>query len=108
MNRARKFLASVTLSLLMMLIFCVPAFAGTWTEHDDHTWTYLNDDGESVTGWINDNGKTYYLDKEGCKKTGWLKSKGCWYYFNENGEMASTTWIDKYYVNSDGKWKGTR
>ena len=88
MNRARKFLTSVTLSLLMMLIFCVPVFAGTWTEHDDHTWTYLNDDGESVTGWINDNGKTYYLDKEGCKKTGWLKSKGCWYYFNENGEMA--------------------
>ena len=108
MNRARKFLTSVTLSLLMMLIFCVPVFAGTWTEHDDHTWTYLNDDGESVTGWINDNGKTYYLDKEGCKKTGWLKSKGCWYYFNENGEMASNTWIDNYYVNSDGKWKGTR
>ena len=49
-----------------------------------------------------------YLDKEGCKKTGWLKSKGCWYYFNENGEMASNTWIDNYYVNSDGKWKGTR
>ena len=79
MNRARKFLTSVTLSLLMMLIFCVPVFAGTWTEHDDHTWTYLNDDGESVTGWIND-----------------------------NGEMASNTWIDNYYVNSDGKWKGTR
>ena len=108
MNRARKFLTSVTLSLLMMLIFCIPVFAGTWTEHDDHTWTYLNDDGESVTGWINDNSKTYYLDKDGCKKTGWLKSKGCWYYFNENGEMASNTWIDNYYVNSDGKWKGTR
>ena len=48
MNRARKFLTSVTLSLLMMLIFCVPVFAGTWTEHDDHTWTYLNDDGEVI------------------------------------------------------------
>ena len=22
--------------------------------------------------------------------------------------MASNTWIDNYYVNSDGKWKGTR
>lgn len=50
MNRARKFLTSVTLSLLMMLIFCVPVFAGTWTEHDDHTWTYLNDDGEASPG----------------------------------------------------------
>ena len=39
----------VALSSLLMLLSAFPAFAGTWTEHDDGTWTYLNDDGESCS-----------------------------------------------------------
>ena len=96
------------LSFLLMLLSASPAYAGTWTKHDDDTWTYLNDDGESLTGWITDGDNQYYLDKDGHKTTGWFKSKGCWYYFDEDGIMASDTWIDNYYVNSEGKWKGTR
>ena len=106
MNRKR--ITAIALSFLMMLLSTMPAFAGTWTQHKDKTWTYVNDDGENVTGWIEDNGNTYYLDKEGNRKTGWFKTKGSWYYFNEDGVMASDTWIDNYYVNSEGKWKGTR
>lgn len=106
MNHKR--LTVVALSSLMMLLSIFPASAGTWTEHDDGTWTYLNDDEESVVGWIEDGGHVYHLDKDGFKTTGWFKSKGAWYYFDEDGIMASDTWIDNYYVNSDGKWKGTR
>ena len=104
----QKRITTIVLSFLMMLFSSFSVCAGTWTEHTDNTWTYVNDDGESVTGWIEDNGSHYYLDKDGYKKTGWFKSKGCWYYFDEEGVMASDTWIDNYYVNSDGKWKGTR
>ena len=106
MNHKR--LTVVALSSLMMLLSIFPVFAGTWTEHDDGTWTYLNDDGESVVGWIEDDDHVYHLDKDGLKTTGWFKSKGAWYYFDEDGVMASDTWIDNYYVNPDGKWKGTR
>ena len=108
MYMRRKGVIAVILSFLMMLISSFPLFAGTWTEHEDHTWTYLNDEGESVTGWIYDNNNRYYLVKDGYKKTGWLKTKGSWYYFDQDGVMAADTWIDNYYVNSDGKWKGTR
>ena len=104
----QKRIASVTLSFLIMLLSSLPSYAGTWTEHEDHTWTYVNDDGESITGWIDDNNNRYYLDKDGNKKTGWFKTKGSWYYFDKDGVMAKDTWIDNYYVNSDVKWKGTR
>ena len=104
----QKRIASVTRSFLIMLLSSLPSYAGTWTEHEDHTWTYVNDDGESITGWIDDNNNRYYLDKDGNKKTGWFKTKGSWYYFDKDGVMAKDTWIDNYYVNSDGKWKGTR
>lgn len=103
-----KKIAILALSFYLMLLSAVPAYAGTWTKHEDDTWTYVNDDGESITGWIEDDGKQYYLDKEGHKKTGWFKSKGSWYYFDADGVMAVDTWIDNYYVNSEGKWKGTK
>ncbi len=106
MNKKR--IIAMVLSFLMMILASMPAYAGTWTENEDQTWTYVNDEGENVTGWIEDGEKTYYLDKEGHKVTGWFKNKGCWYYFDEEGVMAAETWIDNYYVNSDGKWKGTR
>ena len=100
--------AVMVFSFLLMLLCAAPVYGGTWTQHEDDTWTYTDDDGESVTGWIEDDGKTYYLDTEGNLKTGWVKSKGSWYYFDEDGVMAADTWVDNYYVNSEGKWKGTR
>lgn len=104
----KRILSMIALSFLLMLSSALPVYAGTWTKHDDDTWTYLNSEGESLTGWITDGDNQYYLDKDGHKATGWFKSKGCWYYFDEDGIMASDTWIDNYYVNSEGKWKGTR
>ena len=80
--------AVMVFSFLLMLLCAAPVYGGTWTQHEDDTWTYTDDDGESVTGWIEDDGKTYYFD--------------------EDGVMAADTWVDNYYVNSEGKWKGTR
>ena len=108
MYMKRKEVTAIVLSFLLIVLFSLPVYAGTWTEHEDHTWTYINDDGESVTGWIDDNNNRYYLDKDGNKKIGWFKTKGSWYYFDKDGVLATNTWIDNYYVNSDGKWKGTR
>lgn len=99
---------AAALSSLLMLLSAFPAYAGTWTAHEDGTWTYLNEDGERMIGWIADGDDVYHLDKDGFKTTGWFKSKGAWYYFDEDGVMASDAWVDNYYVNSDGKWKGTR
>ena len=104
----KRHILTLALSFTLMLLSAVPAFAGTWEAQADDTWVYINDDGESVTGWIEDGEHIYYLKEDGTKKTGWYKSKGSWYYFNEDGTLTCDTWIDNYYVNSKGKWVKTR
>lgn len=104
----KKHIFTLALSFTLMLLSAVPTLAGTWVEGEEDTWTYLNDDGESITGWIEDGDDTYYLDTEGNRKTGWFKSKGSWYYFDEDGTLTSDTWVDNYYVNDEGKWVKTK
>ena len=104
----KKHIITLALSFTLMLLSTVPAFAGTWTAGSDNTWTYLDENGESVTGWIDDDGDQYYLDEDGCRRTGWYKTKGNWYYFDEDGVLALDTWIDNYYVDSEGKWSKTK
>lgn len=106
MNKKR--ILTLALSFTFMLLSTVPVFAGTWTAQADDTWIYQNDDGISVTGWIDDDGDKYFLDEDGVKKTGWYKTKGCWYYFDEDGILESETWVDNYYVNAEGKWIKTK
>lgn len=104
----KKHIFTLALSFTFMLLSAVPTLAGTWEAQADDTWIYYNDDGESVTGWIDDDEDKYYLDDEGNKKTGWFKSSGSWYYFDEDGILASDTWVDNYYVNAEGKWVKTK
>ncbi len=106
MKRIR--ICAAAISFLMLLSTSMPVYAGTWTQHEDKTWIYVDNNGESLTGWIEDGEKTYYLDEGGVRKTGWFKLKGCWYYFDEKGVLAKDQWIDNYYVNSEGKMKGIR
>lgn len=108
MKKHRKHIVSLALSFTLMLLSAVPAFAGTWIAGDDNTWTYLDNNGESISGWIDDEGDKYYLSEDGTRKTGWYKTKGSWYYFDEEGVLAIDQWIDNYYVDSDGKWIKTR
>ena len=84
----RKHIATLALSFTLMLLSAVPVFAGTWVAGDDSTWTYLDENGESITGWIDDDGDRYYLNEDGTRKTGWYKTKGSWYYFEEDGVLC--------------------
>lgn len=49
----------------------------------------------------------YYLSGSGAAFTGWQKIGNTWYYFYDDCRMAANTWINNYYVNSDGAWSDT-
>lgn len=34
----------------------------------------------------------------------WQKINGYWYYFDASGYMASSEWVDGYWLSSDGAW----
>lgn len=79
-----------------------------WMQDKDENWYHLNTDGEMQKGWFNDtNGKWYYLKESGVMEKDWVKDiNGKWYYLKDNGEMA-TGWIQDndgkwYYLNQDG------
>ena len=61
-------------------------------------------EGEPATGWQQVDGKWYLGDENGQVKTGWQQQNGKWYYLNTDGSMASNTYINGYYVGSDGAW----
>ena len=75
--------------------------AGQWKMEEKH-WTFLDEKGNKLTGWIVSNGEWYYLDENGKMKTGWLLDNGKWYFLST--EMAEKTgraltgwqWIDGY------------
>ena len=76
---------------------------------DTTKWYYFDDQGYMEEGWIFKNQKWYYLSTEsdstqGMMCTGWQLIKGKWYYLNEDGDLATNTWVDNYYVNSEGVW----
>lgn len=94
-------------------------------------WYYLNPDGAMATGWINLNYKWYWAEPNGeIVLNNWKYINNNWYYFNSSGEavkgwnwindamyyfypnetgghpecsMAHDTYIDGYYINSQGK-----
>ncbi len=90
----------------------------------DGIWYYFNSDGYMASGeyyngyWFNDDGswaEEYYLswkvnstgwwveDISGWWPSGsWLKINGCWYYFNSSGYMETDTYVDGYWLGSDG------
>ena len=63
-------------------------------------------DGYIRYGWYWDGTNWYYLGgkSDGAMKTGWQVVNGNWYYMYKDGRMAANTWIDNYYVNSNGAW----
>ena len=75
--------------------------AGQWKMEEKH-WTFLNEQGNKLTGWIVSNEEWYYLGENGNMKTGWLLDSGKWYFLST--EMSAKTgraltgwqWIDGY------------
>lgn len=75
--------------------------AGQWKMEEKH-WTFLNEQGNKLTGWIVSNEEWYYLGENGNMKTGWFLDNGKWYFLST--EMSAKTgraltgwqWIDGY------------
>jgi glucan-binding repeat-containing protein len=96
-----------------------------WSEAKDGSRSFIDANGNALTGWQEINGKKYYFDESGKeavgkttigsdtyffdeqdgRMTGWQKDENnVYYYFDEKGHMLTDTWIDDtFYVDSDGK-----
>lgn len=59
--------------------------------------------GEKLSGWQKINGEWYLLSTNGQVATGWQYCDGKWYYLYENGIMAHDTYIEGYYLSSNGQ-----
>lgn len=74
---------------------------------DENGDTFFYEDGELVTGWVQDGDTWYYMDKEtGAMNTeDWVQVNGTWYNFDEDGSMntgweqVNGTW---YYMAESG------
>ncbi len=69
-----------------------------WERRSDGCWYYLDEDGNTAQGWIDENGSRYYCGHDGRMHTGWIEDSGNWYHCARDGRMQ-TGWIE-----SDGSW----
>lgn len=77
-----------------------------WEAHDDGTWSYYDEDGNPVTGWIKSGSNWYYIKPETNRtaKSETLKIKDALYFFKENCVMAANGWVkenDTWYLASE-------
>ena len=130
-------LAALFLAAVLSLIAVIPAYAATtagsgriygdediiddiqdvvWEKIED-SWKATDLAGDPVSGWVKRSGLQYFTGKDGFEKTGWIKDKGKWYYLyteldNVNpkliGTLATSTWINNYFVNEYGELVKTR
>lgn len=64
---------------------------------------YFNSSGVMTTGWVDHKGNRYYFPKAGDYLVSrWKKLGGYTYYFNEEGHMQKNTWVDSWYIDSNG------
>ena len=78
------------------------ATVGTW-KTEGSKWTFLDNAGNKLSGWIVYNGDWYYLlPEDGTLKTGWLTRNGKSYFLStESGQftgrlLSGWQWIDGY------------
>ena len=78
------------------------ATVGTW-KTEGSKWTFLDNAGNKLNGWIVYNGDWYYLvPEDGTLKTGWLTLNGKSYFLStESGQftgrlLSGWQWIDGY------------
>lgn len=72
-----------------------------WINVNGH-WYFLDNSGVMKTGWLQTNEKWYFLASNGDMQTGWIKYGSTWYHMYSDGSMASNTYIDGYYLASNG------
>ena len=127
MRKLFKITASIIIAASVSVLSIFSSFAVTakenytykWTRTDDK-WQVTDSSGDPVKGWAVHDGHIYYLNSKGIMKTGWIKEDGSWYYLYQKddvppktqgkdtvkydicGTLATDTWIDNYYVDSEG------
>ena len=81
--------------------------SGAWIiegwQENSYGWWYQRANGTYPHNeWEIINGTWYHFDESGYMQTGWLNLDGTWYYLNADGSMAADTYVDGYYLGSDG------
>lgn len=72
-------------------------YDGYWF-NSDGSWDskyYLSWKSNSTGWWVEDKSGWWPANK-------WLKIDGDWYYFNGSGYMATSTYVDGYWIGADG------
>ena len=75
--------------------------AGSWKQSGEN-WSFLDEKGQNVLGWIYENGSWYYVDpKTGTLRSGWLYlADGSQYFFSNKHDgsfskmLTGWNWID--------------
>lgn len=75
--------------------------AGSWKQSGEN-WSFLDEKGQNVLGWIYENGSWYYVDpKTGTLRSGWLYlADGSQYFFSNKHDgsfgkmLTGWSWID--------------
>ena len=72
-------------------------FDGKWYDADGkQTYEYTGSwKGNDSGWWFEDEGGWYPYSQ-------WLKVDGKWYYFNSDGYLATSEWVDGYYLDGSG------
>ena len=73
-----------------------------WKEIEGNYY-YFNEKGIMQSGFQDIDGERYYLNEDGTMQTGRLDLEGNTYFFDQDGHMIKDAWVDNvYYVGEDG------
>lgn len=70
----------------------------SYTVHNGEGWTYeggwrMYQNGQPITGWLDDCGARYYLDETGRTVEGWKAVDGGLYYFSDTGALVKNSQV---------------
>ena len=103
-GREKKYLA-VILAAAALAFLPEPklqALAG-WETDGEGNWSYREEDGSLLHGWVRDGGRWYYLDENGLMLSNELRHiDGISYRFFRDGRLAASTYVGLSYFNPDG------
>ena len=83
----RRFVLTITISLLFSLLFTTNIFAEWVTENNKYKYLDQSTGQYIKNNWLQEGNTFYYLDVNGDIVTGWYLINGKYYYFGDNGVM---------------------
>lgn len=78
-----------------------PEIITGWYEENAQRF-YNDENGNKILGWQKIDGEWFAFDEDGAMRTDWYDENGIWYFLGDDGIMRHDTWVDNYYLNSDG------